>query len=302
MKGLALALVVAAGCSSPVPSQVLGGERIAADRLEHGQDLYERYCAVCHGESGDGQGPSAPFLHPPPRDFRSAQFKFAGAPEGALASDQALARVIRRGLTGTAMKAWDLPESELGPIIDYIKTFSQPERGYRDPLRKPAEAELSADPYTSSDMRAAATTEGKRLYHTVFQCSQCHPTYAMPDEMRAWDQAPRQPHPELPAPKWSSGYRSVLVPPDFLRHPMRLVASEPGRDGPRHDVGDIHRVIATGMQGPMPGYGHLPPEQVWAVAHYVTSLVDLRQREPGDQLRRALIEAWARPRESGDKP
>ena len=287
-------LLLAAACTEPTftRDQVLGGERVSAAELERGQELYERYCAICHGERGDGLGPSAALMWPPPRDFTTAQFKFAGAPDGSLAHDAELTRIVRGGLAGTAMQPWDLPDPELAAVLDYLKTFSPPGRGYRDPLRRPARPALPPDPTVGQDP-AAVRAEGARLYHAVLQCNACHPSYATPAELEAW-QAPGRPIDPLdPVPKWSATYRSVLLPPDFLRHPLRSIRTG---EGPalEHDPGDLHRIIANGMSGPMPGYGHLDPAQVWAVVHYTRWLADQRGTAAGDALRRRLEEAWAR--------
>lgn len=271
---------------------LLGG---CAGEGDRGRRLYERYCATCHGEQGDGRGPSAAFLWPPPRDFRSAQFKFAPAAEGALPSDQDLARIVRQGLAGTAMQPWDLPDAELGPILDHIKRFSPPGRGFRDPERRPAPAlVVPPDPYTSGASRAAALSLGALAYHGDLQCSQCHPSYGTPAQLRTW-KAPRPLDPLEPVPKWSATYRSVLLPPDFLRHPMRWVRAARTREGRLdHDATDLYRIVALGMNGPMPGYGHLPPNQIWAVVHYTKWVADQRGSEEGRALRRRLENAWRR--------
>ena len=283
------------GCGSGEPDQVLGGRTIDGDRLARGRRLYQRYCAICHGDRGDGRGPSAAFLWPPPRDFRSAQFKFAGAAEGSLPADQELVRIVRQGLAGTAMQPWDLPDAELGPVIDHLKTFSPPGRGFRDPSRRPAAPlVVPPDPYTTGSSRAAGLQLGAVAYHGQFQCSQCHPAYGTPGQLRAWG-APRPVDPLEPAPKWSASYRTVLLPPDFLRHPMRWVgAGHHPSDRLDHDPNDLYRIIALGMNGPMPGYGHLPPGQIWAVVHYTKWLADQRGSEQGRGLRRKLEAAWRR--------
>lgn len=36
---------------------------------EHGDALYRRYCASCHGPTGHGDGPVAPYLTPRPTDL-----------------------------------------------------------------------------------------------------------------------------------------------------------------------------------------------------------------------------------------
>ena len=281
------------GCGSGEPDQLLGGRTIDGDRLARGRRLYQRYCAICHGDRGDGRGPSAAFLWPPPRDFRSAQFKFAGAADGSLPADPELARIVRQGLTGTAMQPWDLPDAELGPIIDHLKTFSPPGRGFRDPSRRPAAPlVVPPDPYTTGASRAVGLQLGAVAYHGQLQCSQCHPAYGTPGQLRAWN-APRPVDPLEPVPKWSATYRSVLLPPDFLRHPMRWVSAGHGSgDRLDHDPNDLYRIIALGMNGPMPGYGHLPPGQIWAVVHYTKWLADQRGSDQGRSLRRKLEAAW----------
>lgn len=294
----AAAAFLLGGCASGEPDQLLAGRSIDGERLARGRRLYDRYCAICHGERGDGRGPSAAFLWPPPRDFRSAQFKYAGAADGALPADEELARVVRQGLAGTAMQPLDLPDAELGPILDHIKTFSPPGRGFRDPARRPAaRLVVPADPYTTGASRAAALSLGAVAYHGELQCSQCHPAYGTPSQLDAWN-APRPVDPLEPVPKWSATYRSVLLPPDFLRHPMRWVRAQRGAGGRLdHDPTDLYRIVATGMNGPMPGYGHLPPGRIWAVVHYTKWLADQRDTGGGRALRRRVESAWRRPRQ-----
>ena len=41
---------------------------------ENGEEIYFQHCAGCHGEEGDGLGPGAERLLPPPRDFTSGMF------------------------------------------------------------------------------------------------------------------------------------------------------------------------------------------------------------------------------------
>src|SRR5688572_21242231 len=35
--------------------------------LQHGREVYTRQCSGCHGTTGDGKGPAAVYLNPPPR-------------------------------------------------------------------------------------------------------------------------------------------------------------------------------------------------------------------------------------------
>src|SRR5579871_3796418 len=45
-------------------------------KLQEGRNLYMRHCLHCHGVSGDGDGPTAQYLNPRPRDYRQGVFKF----------------------------------------------------------------------------------------------------------------------------------------------------------------------------------------------------------------------------------
>src|SRR5262249_27791410 len=89
-----------------VPTKVRGGEASAARPQVGGSGLYRRNCLHCHGVSGAGDGPTAPFLYPPPRDYRRGIFKFTSTPYMARPARDDLRRTIRNGLHGTSMPAF----------------------------------------------------------------------------------------------------------------------------------------------------------------------------------------------------
>jgi mono/diheme cytochrome c family protein len=93
---------------------------------EGGYALYRRNCLHCHGVSGAGDGPTAPFLYPTPRDYRKGIFKFTSTPTGARPHRDDLRRTIKNGLHGTSMPAFDalLSASELEEVIDYVVFLS----------------------------------------------------------------------------------------------------------------------------------------------------------------------------------
>ena len=112
---------------------------VAAEDLNHGLKLFNRYCASCHGYDGGGAGPAARNLDPKPRDFRAAQFLYVGgAAAGSLPSDSDLKATIRDGVTSRGMPAWGgLRDADLGALVSYIKTFSPRWRSAPAPAATP---------------------------------------------------------------------------------------------------------------------------------------------------------------------
>jgi mono/diheme cytochrome c family protein len=88
--------------------------------VSHG--LYRRHCVHCHGITGDGRGPTARFLNPYPRDYRSGVFKFKTTFAAAKPTDEDLKRIMHNGAPGTAMPSFSLlPNSEVEALVEYVK-------------------------------------------------------------------------------------------------------------------------------------------------------------------------------------
>lgn len=104
----------------PEPDDLLSlnpGEMFA-----EGQALYNRHCIHCHGAGGAGDGPTARYLEPKPRDFRLGRFKFTSTAQTDKISRADLRRTMLEGIPGTSMPAFRmLPESELDLIIEYVR-------------------------------------------------------------------------------------------------------------------------------------------------------------------------------------
>lgn len=98
---------------------------VGAEALNHGQKLFNRYCASCHGYEGRGDGAAARNLDPKPRDFQTAAFLYVTGGDGELPTDNDLRRTIRNGVSGRGMPAWGgLRDEDLDVLVSYIKTFS----------------------------------------------------------------------------------------------------------------------------------------------------------------------------------
>jgi mono/diheme cytochrome c family protein len=88
------------------------------DSVTRGQELYAANCLACHGAAGQGDGPGAENMAPPPADFT--------APHAAVHSDAELFDWIQNGKDGTAMPAFgDLTDEQIWDLINYIQVEFQ---------------------------------------------------------------------------------------------------------------------------------------------------------------------------------
>lgn len=89
--------------------------------LEQGRVLYAEHCQHCHGVSGDGNGPTAKYLNPLPRDYRQGVFKFTSTKTSDRATRDDLKRTIWEGIPGTSMPSFKLlTEKETQSIVEYV--------------------------------------------------------------------------------------------------------------------------------------------------------------------------------------
>jgi mono/diheme cytochrome c family protein len=108
------------------PVKVSASESADFEPQKGGYALYRHNCLHCHGVSGAGDGPTAPFLYPTPRDYRKGIFKFTSTPSGARPHRDDLRRTITHGLHGTSMPAFHslMTPSEIEQVIDYVVFLS----------------------------------------------------------------------------------------------------------------------------------------------------------------------------------
>ena len=96
--------------------------------LARGARVYQTFCLGCHGAVGDGQGPAAPNLDPPPLNFTT--LRRAGVSGGLIYYQ------IMNGITGTAMpyfkreleseKIWDVGNYVASQFIGVVDANQEP--------------------------------------------------------------------------------------------------------------------------------------------------------------------------------
>jgi len=282
-----LALLLATSCASKPdewpPDQLGMGKTTSSAQLTLGRNVYERDCIGCHGQKGDGNGYGARFLDPKPRDFTKGIFKFAAVPAGELPHDEDLLRTVKMGLKGTSMPSWVLmPRDEAEAVVAYVKTFSP-----RWTLKKPGPAIApTEDPFVRKPEKGVEL--GRKVYHVIARCWGCHAAYEPPTAISAdattLDQTVEGVRANFDvAEAKKSDWGFDIRPPDFLVD--QLKAGE--------TMDDLYRDIASGIGGTaMPMWrGALTEEQLWAIVHYVRSLLDLRGTPNGAALSASLHQA-----------
>jgi len=248
--------------------------------IEEGKQAYTTYCEGCHGVKGDGNGTAARFLHPRPRNFTLANFKFSSTRSGQLPTDEDLKRTITNGLRGSAMPGWDLlPARTVTALVAYIKTFSDKWEQYGDASPIPR----VTDPYRGDEDKSAAIERGEAVYHGFATCWTCHPSYVDTDKINEYLVDMENPTRDtfrdnlFQSEGKPNNEGEIIFPPDFKRDFVR--------SGP--DVDNLYRSIGAGITGTaMPTWidsMQIPSadgermlvkrEDVWAVAYYVQSLI-----------------------------
>ena len=238
--------------ASPMPDVTPG-------LITQGHEIYITRCSFCHGLLGDGNGPAADFLDPRPRDFTLGIYKFRTTESGELPTDNDLFRTVSRGLTGTAMQAFDddlikngLTEDQRWAVIAYIKTFAvEFENPEFDPVKNGMVVSLPSQrpPYSEE-----IVSKGKAVFEHA-KCWECHGKSGRGDGQKSFDRTD----------DWGFPIRIRNV-----THPWKIKAGS--------EVEDIYMRFSTGILGtPMPSFvDALSEEDRWYLANYIKSLQHAR--------------------------
>ncbi|HEX4718751.1 MAG TPA: c-type cytochrome [Thermoleophilaceae bacterium] len=94
---------------------------VTEGNLLRGKEVFLQRCVGCHGVKGDGKGPGAPFLSPPPADFTDKDDACCGGDTG---PGDFYYRILR-GWTGTGMENFGerLSVDDIWRVVLFVKTI-----------------------------------------------------------------------------------------------------------------------------------------------------------------------------------
>ncbi|HTS36360.1 MAG TPA: cytochrome c [Candidatus Solibacter sp.] len=258
---LALPLAASAQLTQADLDSHLGMESHIANLTGHAKDAkmaYRRYCLVCHGDLGDGNGETAQWIDPKPRNFQLGIFKCRSTPTGTLPTDQDLYDTIARGLDRSNMPQWStFSNQERADLVAWVKHFSP-----RFASEKPGDAiQIPPEPEVTAERIKA----GREVFARV-QCWKCH---------GATGQA--------------NGPSSSTLQDDLGRPILPFNFTEGSRPKCGSDDKDLYRIFMTGLDGtPMPSFAdNIKPDEAWDLVFYLKAL------EPQPSKERAMAKQLA---------
>ncbi|MEX0830460.1 MAG: c-type cytochrome [Nitrospirales bacterium] len=246
MKYLTLIIGLIVGLAS-----IVYASAIMENDVRQGQEIYERSCLMCHGASGEGDGPAAfynaAYSASRARDFTVGNYKFRSTVSGSLPLDQDLFRTITNGIPGFMPSFGGLSPEQRWQVVAYIKSFYA---GFQEETPESIQL-LAASPIPST---AESVQRGRALYEAM-DCHSCHGPQARGSGKVALAG-------EL------KDSRGLPISPNDLTNPTGWKNGTTAQD--------VVRTLFTGLDGtPMPSYesqlaGH--EDDAWHLANYLLSL------------------------------
>ncbi|MBT5985278.1 MAG: c-type cytochrome, partial [Nitrospina sp.] len=137
--------------------------------LKRGKQIYIKKCAFCHGEKGKGDGPSAEYTFPQPRNLTKGHIKIRSTSFGKIPTDQDLFNAITNGMRGTTMPGWKhLSKEDRQSLILYIKSLSKKFKKFKKRGKKHKIVSAPKPPTFSLE----GVKRGKKSF--MINCSGCH--------------------------------------------------------------------------------------------------------------------------------
>jgi len=262
--------------------------------LRESAEMYRTQCMHCHGVSGGGDGTTAEFLEPLPRDYRKGIFKFSSVADKAKPTRADMHRVLAEGIYTTAMPSFRrFSDAQLHGLVDYVRLLSirgrveelavldyDPDEGgiqydsvfsaYNDEWSEWLEAGEHVIAYDGDvpPPTREMLERGKELYFQAetANCASCHGN----DHRGNGPSSKKEVEGEMV--QITDDWGNDIYPRDLTRGVYRFG---------RRPI-DIFRRVHAGINGtPMPaqttlvdseGNRLLSDEDLWAIVHYVRSL------------------------------
>jgi mono/diheme cytochrome c family protein len=298
--------------------------RLDDQTLADGAQLYRRHCLQCHGVSGNGQGVTAPWVNPHPRDYRLGKFKFTSSGQSAGVRKprrEDLVRTISQGLEGTAMPAFGnfaisgasnslsgvLPPDDINKLVSYVIHLS---------LRGQVEFQIMQEWLQGGDLdgKSAADAAKERLQALAGQWADAEKKVIKPGPARQYSGAEMQQ-------SIDRGYKLFITEKaqcvschaDFgrqnnfkfddwgtLDRPMDLTSGI--YRGGRRPI-DLYWRIHSGIGGTgMAAFGDsLKPDQLWDLVNFVRALPYPKMLPPDIQAVVYPPEGSSSPESQGEK-
>jgi mono/diheme cytochrome c family protein len=87
--------------------------------VNKGRELFKANCTTCHGDNGQGDGPSASMLNPKPRNFHSIDSWKNGS------KVTQMYKTLEEGIPGGGMASYNyMPPEDRFALIHFIRTFA----------------------------------------------------------------------------------------------------------------------------------------------------------------------------------